>query len=197
MVRSIVPWSPTAQPFPESTKKTPGRALVLPMDCGLQVAPPSTVLRIFPAAPTTVAVLPSNEEIPNSESVEPLSRVAQESPKSVSVRRFRFYLPRSKCWHRTGEIPRNCGGRDLAEASRWLHHLWCGGYFAFRTSTGARIDSTTHGDPDVGINERDRAGTAPAARIAASSSPRRPSFERCPPVPAASHPLFASRKKIP
>src|SRR5216683_1512614 len=55
----MVPKSPTPVPVLASTKATPKRLLVVPLDWGVQVAPPFVVRRIVPPAPTATTVLGS------------------------------------------------------------------------------------------------------------------------------------------
>src|SRR5229473_7376992 len=83
----MVPKSPTPVPVLASTKATPRRLLVVPLDWGVQVAPPSVVSRMVPAAPTAVPVLASTKETPKSQWVVPLDWGVQVAPPFV-VRRI-------------------------------------------------------------------------------------------------------------
>jgi len=78
----MVPILPTAVPVFASTKDTPGRDVVIPLNWGAHVTPLSTVRRIVPW-PTAVAVLASKMDNPKSETVVPLLWRVHVSPPSM------------------------------------------------------------------------------------------------------------------
>src|SRR5262249_31446709 len=53
----MVPETPTTVPLLASTKETPKRLLVVPLDWVVQVAAPSSVRKMVPKLPTTTTVL--------------------------------------------------------------------------------------------------------------------------------------------
>src|SRR6516165_10783972 len=83
----MVPEAPTAVPVPASRKETPFKELLVPLDCSVQVAPPSVVLRMVPKVPTAVQVSASTKETPFRELLVPLDCSVQVAPPSV-VRRM-------------------------------------------------------------------------------------------------------------
>src|SRR6266851_4249320 len=82
----MVPEAPTAVPVPASRKETPFRELLVPLDWGVQVVPPSVERRMVPKAPTAVPVSASTKETPFRELLVPLDWGVQVAPPSVERR---------------------------------------------------------------------------------------------------------------
>lgn len=74
---------PTAVQVLASLQETPPRQSVVPLDCAVQVAPPSVVRRIVPGFPTAVQGLASVQETARSGLVVPLGWVFHVAPPSV------------------------------------------------------------------------------------------------------------------
>jgi hypothetical protein len=62
---------PTAVPLLASVKSTANNVLVVPLDCGFQVFPPSVVLMIAPLKPTAYPVFASGKDSPLREVGDP------------------------------------------------------------------------------------------------------------------------------
>src|SRR5262249_35477070 len=78
-----LPGPPTAVPVLASTKETPKRVAVVPLDWNVQVAPPSVLRRMIPPLPTPVPVLASTKETPKRVAVLPPDWNVQAAPPSV------------------------------------------------------------------------------------------------------------------